>query len=62
MIKQIKKRDGRLQKFDATKIAVAINKAFGGTKDLESLEYAADIVKKLNQLKVEVVDIEYVIS
>ncbi len=57
MIKQIKKRDGRLQKFDATKIAVAINKAFGG---LESLEYAADIVKKLNQLKVEVVDIEYV--
>jgi hypothetical protein len=49
MIKQIKKRDGRLQKFDATKIAVAINKAFGGTKDLESLEYAADIVKKLNE-------------
>ncbi len=60
MIKQIKKRDGRLQKFDATKIAVAINKAFGGTKDLESLQYAADIVKKLNELKVEVIDIEYV--
>ncbi len=58
MIKQIRKRDGRLQKFDPSKIAIAINKAFGGTKNLESFTYAADISKKLNELNVEIVDIE----
>ncbi len=58
MIKQIRKRDGRLQKFDPAKIAVAINKAFGGTRDLESFTYAADISRKLNELNVEIVDIE----
>ena len=60
MIKQIRKRDGRLQKFDPAKIAIAINKAFGGTKDLESFTYAADIARKLNELEVEIVDIELV--
>ncbi len=58
MIKQIRKRDGRLQKFDPSKIAIAINKAFGGTKNLESFTYAAEICKKLNELNVEIVDIE----
>lgn len=58
MIKQIRKRDGRLQKFDPGKIATAINKAFGGSKDLESFTYAADISKILNQKNLEVVDIE----
>ena len=58
MIKQIRKRDGRLQKFDPSKIAVAINKAFGGSKDLESFTYAADIARILNERQVEIVDIE----
>lgn len=58
MIKQIRKRDGRLQKFDPGKIATAINKAFGGSRDLESFTYAADISKILNQKNLEVVDIE----
>lgn len=60
MIKQIRKRDGRLQKFDPAKIAIAINKAFGGTRDLESFSYAHDIVKTLNERNVEVIDIEEV--
>ena len=60
MIKQIRKRDGRLQKFDPSKIAVAINKAFGGSKDLESFTYAADIVRILNEKQVEIIEIEEV--
>jgi ribonucleoside-triphosphate reductase len=58
MIRQIKKRDGRLQKFDPSKIAVAINKAFGGTKNVESFTYAMHITEKLNKLEVDVIDIE----
>src|SRR5690554_6949366 len=58
MIRQIKKRDGRLQKFDPSKIAVAINKAFGRTKNVESFTYAMHITEKLNKLEVDVIDIE----
>lgn len=60
MVKQIKKRDGRLQKFNATKIANAINLAYGGDNDVASLLFAADIANILNERHEEVVDIEVV--
>ena len=60
MVKQIKKRDGRLQKFNATKIANAINLAYGGDNDVASLLFAADIANILNERNEEVVDIEVV--
>jgi anaerobic ribonucleoside-triphosphate reductase len=60
MIKQIRKRDGRLQKFNPTKIATAISLAFQGTRDSESLIYAAEITKKLEERGEEIIDIEVV--
>lgn len=60
MIKLIKKRDGRLQKFDPLKISSAINKAYEGTKEMASLQYALDITLKLNEKNIEVIDIEEV--
>ena len=60
MVKQIKKRDGRLQKFNATKIANAINLAYGGDNDVASLLFAADIANILNERNEDVVDIEVV--
>ena len=60
MIKQIRKRDGRLQKFNPTKIATAISLAFNGERDNESLIYAAEIAKNLEARNEEIVDIEVV--
>lgn len=60
MVKQIRKRDGRLQKFTATKIANAINLAYGGSNDVESLLFAAEISNILNERDEEIVDIEVV--
>ncbi|NLB85045.1 MAG: ribonucleoside triphosphate reductase, partial [Acholeplasmataceae bacterium] len=60
MLKQIKKRDGRLQKYDPTKIALAINKAFDGTKDTESLIYAVEITQNLSKKFDKIVEIEAV--
>ena len=60
MVKQIRKRDGRLQKFNATKIANAVNLAFGGDKDVDSLLFAADITNLLNAHEEEIIDIEVV--
>ena len=60
MVKQIKKRDGRLQKFNATKIANAINLAYGGESDVLALLYAADIANILNALDQDILDIEVV--
>ncbi|HOF65746.1 MAG TPA: ribonucleoside triphosphate reductase [Bacilli bacterium] len=59
-MKQIRKRDGRLQKFNPTKIATAISLAFQGTRDSESLIYAAEITKKLEERGEEIIDIEVV--
>ncbi len=60
MVKQIRKRDGRLQKFNATKIANAINLAYGGNKDVDALLFAADITQLLNQRDEDIIDIEVV--
>ena len=60
MLKQIRKRDGRLQKFDPTKIAIAINKAFDGTRDTESLIYAVEITQNLSKKFDKIVEIEAV--
>jgi len=60
MVKQIKKRDGRLQKFNATKIANAVNLAFGGDRDVDALLFAADIANILNARDEDIVDIEVV--
>ena len=60
MVRQIKKRDGRLQKFNATKIANAVNLAFGGDRDVDALLFAADIANILNARDEDIVDIEVV--
>ena len=60
MIKQIRKRDGRLQKFDPAKIAVAINKAFGGDHEVLAFECANEITQRLNATEKEIIDIEQV--
>ncbi len=58
LLKLIRKRDGRLQKFDPLKISIAINKAYEGTKDFESMQYALEITKILNEKQQEIIDIE----
>ena len=60
MVKQIRKRDGRLQKFNATKIANAINLAYGGDNDVDALLFAADITNILAAREQEIIDIEVV--
>ncbi len=60
MVTHIKKRDGRLQKFNAGKIANAINAAYGNTNDVQSLLYAAEITSNLNTNYDGTIDIEVV--
>ncbi len=60
MITHIKKRDGRLQPFNASKIASAINSAYGGNNDVKSLLYAAEIASILHSKYKEVVEIEVI--
>ena len=60
MVTHIKKRDGRLQKFNAGKIANAINAAYGNTNDVQSLLYAAEITSSLNTNYDGTIDIEVV--
>ncbi len=60
MVTHIKKRDGRLQKFNATKIADAINSAYGSANDIQSLLYAAEIANTINSNYNGIIDIEVV--
>ncbi len=60
MVTHIKKRDGRLQKFNASKIANAINSAYGETNDVQALLYAAEIANTLNTNYEGIIDIEVV--
>ncbi len=60
MVTHIKKRDGRLQKFNAGKIANAINAAYGNTNDVQSLLYGAEITSNLNTNYDGTIDIEVV--
>ena len=60
MVTHIKTRDGRLQKFNAGKIANAINAAYGNTNDVQSLLYAAEITSNLNTNYDGTIDIEVV--
>lgn len=60
MVTHIKKRDGRLQKFNASKIANAINSAYGDNNDVQSLLYAAEIAATLNTNYDGTIDIEVV--
>ena len=60
MVTHIKKRDGRLQKFNATKIANAISGAYGDTNDVQALLYAAEIANILNTNYEGTIDIEVV--
>ncbi|OQC10639.1 MAG: Anaerobic ribonucleoside-triphosphate reductase [Tenericutes bacterium ADurb.Bin087] len=60
MVTHIRKRDGRLQKFNAGKIASAINAAYGNTNDVQALLYAAEITSNLNANYDGTIDIEVV--
>ncbi len=60
MVTHIKKRDGRLQKFNATKIADAINSAYGNANDIQALLYAAEIANTINSNYDGIIDIEVV--
>lgn len=56
----IKKRDGRLEEFKASKIAAAINKAYGGNNDVQSLLFASEITRSIFANYSDVIDIEIV--
>lgn len=60
MVTHIKKRDGRLQKFNASKIANAINSAYGENSDVQALLFAAEIANTINTNYEGTIDIEVV--
>ncbi len=60
MVTHIRKRDGRLQKFNASKIANAINAAYGQSNDVQALLFAAEITNNLNTNYSGTIDIEVV--
>jgi anaerobic ribonucleoside-triphosphate reductase len=58
MVKKVVKRDGRLVKFNRTKIVSAIQNAMEESGDYINLDVANEIAKKIAEIEEEVLNVD----